>query len=399
MKILHITPHLGGGIGKAHTVVNRAMVSAGADVKQTFLLLEAPIDRRYADTLKVDGAQVIVAEDLNHVAQIAAETDIVQFEFINHPRLFECFARCDFPKMRSVIWAHISGLFKPVIQPGFMDVVSRFVFSSRASLQNPAIGNRTNLSVINSGFGFAGVHKGRQHREKSVIAYLGTVNFAKMHPGFFDVVDELNDFDEVQVWGAVDKTVAERAAKMKHPERVKFNGQTGNPIEALLEADVFFYPLQPKHYGTGENALVEAMSLGLVPVVLNNPAETEIVHTLNTGLVAKTIDECPGLLKMLKSPSQCSHLSRNAIEHVNMFHSPWSSSAAFLSLWAKVLTEPKKACDFRGIVGERPSDWFLATQRLNGANWEPDEADVGTVKGSLAHFKKVFVGDSSLSRL
>ena len=38
-----------------------------------------------------------------------------------------------------------------------------------------------------------------------------------------------------------------------------------SPAVALSDADIFFYPLQPDHYGTAENALIEAMSLGLTP--------------------------------------------------------------------------------------------------------------------------------------
>ena len=67
--------------------------------------------------------------------------------------------------------------------------------------------------------------------------------------------------------------------------------------------DIFFYPLQPDHYGTAENALVEAMSLGLMPVVLDNPAEMAIVRDGETGFVARSIERCTALLQtLLASP-------------------------------------------------------------------------------------------------
>ena len=81
-----------------------------AEVEQTFVLLEEPRDRRYANTISQGGARVIIAQSLEQVAQLAGEADIVQFEFWNHPRLFECLARCRFPAMRSVFWSHISGV-------------------------------------------------------------------------------------------------------------------------------------------------------------------------------------------------------------------------------------------------------------------------------------------------
>ena len=106
MKILHVTPHLGGGVGKAHATISAVLPDV---VEQTFVLLEAPRDRRFIDKIEASGARVIIAESLDHVASLAREADIVQFEFWNHPRMFECLARTEFPPIRSVFWSHISG--------------------------------------------------------------------------------------------------------------------------------------------------------------------------------------------------------------------------------------------------------------------------------------------------
>ena len=85
MKLLHVTPHLGGGVGKAHAALSAALPKEA--VEQTFLLLEAPRERRYLDQIEAGGARVIVADGLDQVARLAAKADIVQFEFWNHPRL------------------------------------------------------------------------------------------------------------------------------------------------------------------------------------------------------------------------------------------------------------------------------------------------------------------------
>ena len=115
MNILHVTAHLGGGVGKAHAALTAAMPFPA---RQSFLLLEEPRDRRYADEIVALGRQVEIATSLDDMAARAADADIVQIEFWNHPKLFECLARTDFPAMRTVFWSHISGLFRPVIQPG-----------------------------------------------------------------------------------------------------------------------------------------------------------------------------------------------------------------------------------------------------------------------------------------
>ncbi|MBI3704228.1 MAG: glycosyltransferase family 4 protein [Rhizobiales bacterium] len=408
MKVLHVTPHLGGGVGKAHAAMRDVLP---AEIDQTFVLLEAPRDRRYVQLVENSGAQVIVADNLKQVARLAGEVDIVQFEFWNHPRLFECLANCAFPAIRSLFWSHISGVGRPLIPPGLMEEAMRFVFTTRASLDIASLAHLSEAAlsrtaVINSGFGFAGGERQAARRErKPTIAYLGTVDFVKMHPGFFDAIDGLcGDDIRVSVWGAVDPSgpVAARARAMRHPERVEFRGETAEPASALAEADIFFYPLRPDHYGTAENALIEAMSLGLVPVVMNNAAEMAIVRDRETGFVARSIEESVALLQMLlSSPQTRERVSQKAMDHIAETRTPDRSVSDFMIVWLGMLGKQPRHCDFRAAIGDNPADWFVATQCLPGATWQsPTAKDAQQpAKGTLAHFESVFAGDGSLARL
>lgn len=407
MNILHVTPHLGGGVGKAHAALLAALPT---EVRQTFLLLEKPQDRRYVDKIEAAGGRVVIAGGFDHVAELAGAADIVQFEFWNHPRLFACLARTAFPAMRCVFWSHISGLAKPVIQPALLEEAGRFVFTTEASLSLPFLTKRPKAShrsvtVINSGFGFAEVPRRSLQGGTPRIAYLGTVDFVKMHPGFFDAIDRLDGPNiHVSVWDSLHRAsgVPERAAMMRHPERIHFGGHASDPAVALSDAEIFFYPLQPNHYGTAENALIEAMSLGLVSVVMNNPAELAIVRHGDTGLVARSVQECTALLQMLlASPEQRRTISANAIRYVAETRTPARSAQDFMALWQGLLGEPKKASDFPGAIGENPANWFLATQCLPGETWQPSgrTSPEAPSKGMLAHFESAFPGDASLSQL
>ena len=408
MKVLHVTPHLGGGVGKAHAAMRGVWP---AEIEQTFVLLEAPRDRRYLELIENGGARVIVADGLDQVADLAGRADIVQFEFWNHPRLFACLASCEFPAIRSVFWSHISGVSKPLIPPGLMEQAMRFVFTTSASLDNASLAllseaALSRLAVINSGFGFAGAERRLPMRDrKPVIAYLGTVDFVKMHPGFFDAIDRLTGDDvHVSVWGVIDPSgpVAARARAMRHPERIEFCGETAEPAAALSDADIFFYPLQPDHYGTAENALIEAMSLGLVPVVLNNAAEMAIVRDGETGFIARSIEESVSLLQMLlSSPDMRERVSRNAIDQIAETRTPDQSVRDFMIVWLGMLGKTPTHCDFRAAIGDSPADWFVATQCLPGAKWKSPSWNSAQQpsKGTLAHFESVFAGDVSLARL
>jgi glycosyltransferase involved in cell wall biosynthesis len=340
MRILHIAAHLGGGIGKAHAAIASELPRG---IERTFLLLEEPIDRRHADAVALRGARVMVERDPAQIRALALRSDIVQLEYWGHPLLNE-YARFAFaPGVKTVCWSHVSGLFPPAL-PTFL-AVDRFVLSSDISLavMPRAVCNRT--SVINSGFGFAGMEwHSPPPRRKPTIAYLGTVDFKKLHRGIFDAVDALDDdmaddMAPISLWGHVTPEVATCAAAMRHPERIALRGHTLDPVSALAEADIFFYPLRRDHYGTGENALVEAMSMGLVPVVLDNPAETKIVAHGKSGLVAHTIDECVSYLRRLvRAPSLREEMGAKAAREAQT-KSPARSANAFVALWASLIAE------------------------------------------------------------
>jgi Glycosyl transferases group 1 len=405
MKILHVTPHLGGGVGKAHAALSAVLPEV---VEQTFVLLEPPHDRRHLEAIEATGARVVVANDLGEVAALARQADIVQFEFWNHPRLFECLARCDFSAMRSVFWSHISGLFRPLIQPGLVQEAGRFVFTTEASLSMPVLAALREaapgkMAVINSGFGFTDAPSRNANSKKPTIAYLGTTDFIKMHPGFFDAIDRLAGVEvQASVWGVADEAAVTRARALQHPERVRFCGETARPAAALAAADIFFYPLQPDHYGTSENALIEAMSLGVVPIVLNNPAERAIIRDGETGFIAFSIADCVSLLYLLlQQPNVRAKASRAAMRYVAENLTPAQSAMDFMILWLGLIAEAPKKCDFRSVIGESPADWFLATQCLPGAAWVPRTWQIGerAAKGTLAHFERVFAGDASFARL
>ena len=149
--------------------------------------------------------------------------------------------------MRSVFWSHISGIAKPLIQPALMAEAARFVFTTEASLASTSVAvlrrkTHKKVSVINSGFGFPDAAPRIARRRAPGIAYLGTVDFVKMHPGFFDAIDALGDDSvRVAVWGEVDPqgAVVARANAMRHPDRVEFMGRTSDPAAALAECRHF----------------------------------------------------------------------------------------------------------------------------------------------------------------
>lgn len=410
MKVLHITPHLGGGVGKAHAAIQGATDPA---VGRAYYLLEEPRDRRYADLVEQAGGRLHHAGQGVSLAELIEDADIVQIEWWNHPRLYHLLAAAELPPMRSLFWAHVSGLFAPYIPAGLIAAAGRFVFTSPCSLQAPDIATlpgaaRARLGVVGSGFGF---EDGRTADEmpasetSTAVAYLGTVDFVKMHPAFFDIVDAVDNADiHVSVWGGFDVQgePARRARAMRHPERVRLEGQTADPRAALQAAGIFFYPLREDHYGTAENALIEAMSLGLVPVVLANPAEKAIVTDGVNGVVAADpADMAARLGHLLAEPEERARLSAAARATARDRYQPRRSAGLLDEHYRALMGEPKMRIDFAGVLGSKPVDWFLSTQQRDRASGEGRmfSSGGGLSKGSIDHFLATFPDDPGLLAL
>ena len=144
------------------------------------------------------------------------------------------------------------------------------------------------------------------------------------------------------------------------------------------------------------------MSLGLAPLVLDNPAERAIVQDGQTGFIASSIEEIGSLLEMLLLlPDIREKISRNAIRAMAETRSPAMSAQDFMILWLAMLAEPARVCNFANAVGSTPAEWFLSTQRFAGTAWAPADHDTTArpAKGTLAHFESAFAGDDSFARL
>jgi len=71
LKILHILPHLGGGVGKA--LSSLVIGATGSKIDHAFLLLEQPEKKQFLERIKELGCKVYVRPD----AETADQCDVL----------------------------------------------------------------------------------------------------------------------------------------------------------------------------------------------------------------------------------------------------------------------------------------------------------------------------------
>lgn len=411
IRVLHITPHLGGGVGKALSGLARQAAGENAGVSHRFICLETLEKTQFVEAITALGDPnfaVEVCPSPERLRAAIAEADIVQFEFWNHPLLPKSLCEAELPPHRALFWCHISGLGTPSIPAGLPAIADRFLFTSECSLANPAFAGlsdaeKQNLGVVSSA-GLADLPPIAQRRDRPPrLGYVGTLSFAKLHPRFVEFLAAvpLADLRVTLIGDIANRAeLAAQCAAVGRPDLLAFAGYSEDIVAELAELDILVYLLNPLHYGTAENALVEAMAMGVVPIVLDNPAESRIVTDGRTGLVVNNPGEfAEALSDLIKRPEQRLALAQQSAEFARNRYTFAEMSAGLNAHYLDLMNTEKRHHAYAAAFGARPCDWFKAFQSPNGPYADDGSLATGAdlahgefehSKGSVFHFMKYF---------
>lgn len=414
--VLHLTPHLGGGVGKALSSLTVQAMAMQSSPRHDIVCLERPEKTVFLQRILDAGGQVHVAPAAAELAELMAGADIVHLDWWNHPALFAALCQGPLPPHRLVAWCHVSGLAPPMIPVPLVRAAQRIVFTSpctldAANLQAVLREQGGKAAVVSSGCGLEDFPEAPRRGHGSLRAgYLGSLNFAKLHPEYVDFLAavDLPGFRVDMIGDTLNQEVLERRCReLGRPGLLAFRGfRTDIPGE-LARLDVLVYLLNPGHYGTAENALIEAMAMGVVPIVLDNPAERRIVDDGVTGIVVRTPQELARALSRLAGdPAGLRALGEAAARVSRSRYTSARMESGLAEVYRGLLALPKARVDYTGLFGATPADWFLACQGEAGP-FRPDgslESDAGLsagilrerTKGSVFHFLARFPGDARL---
>ncbi|WP_417549945.1 glycosyltransferase family 4 protein [Methylophaga sp.] len=417
MKVIHLTPHLGGGVGRA---LSGLLQPSEHHVEHVFVCLEQAEKDHFIKLIIASGYQVIVEPDEQHLKQLIIDADIVQLEWWRHPITISALLKCSHLPMRLVVWCHVSGLYNEIIPNALLEISSRFILTSACSYQAESLHSilelhSEKLAVIHSNNGLENWPRSTacQPQNPLSVGYLGSFNFAKLHPDYISYLAkiELTPFTVTMIGDALNAdTLMAQAKSLGRKDLLRFTGYTDDVANSLDDINVLAYLQNPRHYGTNENALLESMAMGIVPVVLDNPAECEIVEHGKTGLVVyDQTSFAQAILWLEQHPQKRTEMGENAAAFVRERHASGKMQRAFDEQYNLTMQTPKQTISFENIFGEMPSQWFLSCQQQaelfknDGVVESPDDdylchSMMEKTKGSAIHFHHYFPQDELLAK-
>lgn len=391
-KVLRITPHLGGGVG---TVIMNYLLS---DTSNDWTI--ATLD--YANEKAVKWAEQtgikLYSNMHTHTEELfnlIKNADIVVIDFWNHPLLYDLLLNNTLPPSRLILFSEISGYSNIPADGGggytpicftlpILNLPCKFIFSTPISFSANIIKNFPDKDKFGVIFSAGCLNDLRRLVPKEHtgfnIGYVGTVDGCKMHPDFVNVLKKINipDLKIIVVGGDKEKEIARLA-----DNRFIFTGKVNDVLPYYALFDVFAYLLNRNHFGTTEMVLQEAMAAQIVPVVLNNPAESIIVRHNETGLVAENLAQYIEYIEMLYEDSTLRKtLAKNAREYALETFSTERTITEWNKIYMELMDVPKTSRDC-ACKKHHLSGYELFLESIGEAKKLFIEHDTATIKNIL----------------
>ncbi len=427
IHILHLLPHSGGGVGTVLRAILEAELKQHLPVVSSIASLELLNERtRYqCNKLGIAWSDCIAdKEDPEILNALFKTADIVLLHWWNHPLLMRLLFQ-GLPPSRLILWSHVNGFYAPqAFFPQLFELPDLFIFATQASFGAPLVQElpkdlKRKLRVVRSCAGIP-EEANTPYTKKAPFqfGYIGTVEPSKMHPEFLKLCASAKIQAQCIVAGGPSQdALRSHAKKLKIENQFEILGPVEDAANLFRRLHAFAYPLNPKHYGSGEQVLIEAMAFGAVPVVLDNPPERALIRHGQTGLIANTTEEFTAALRFLSEhPVERNKLAAAGRQFVLKECDIQFSSDAFHELYGETLSFSKttrqlRLPDIDNIAVGSPLHLFLsacgngATRKYfdkmvsNLGNIPLPPEFMSTTRGTPHHYLRLLGNDSKLEMI
>jgi glycosyltransferase involved in cell wall biosynthesis len=414
MKILHITPHLGGGIGAAFTGITKPDVRF--PVEHEFVLLETPEKTSFVERVRANGVKIFIEPTAEDIEKQIEKADIVQINWWHHPLTAKFLYEFPNIPVRLICWVHVSGCTYPYLRSDFLSKFEQVFFTTPYSCENSEVAEWIReygcgkTSVI-YGMGNAArfFNLTRKKHDGFRIGYMGTLAFSKLHPEFVEYCAAAASIAEDIIFVLIGdlsnkETLLHQAEKYGIANRFEFRGFCDDIGEELSRLDCMGYLLNPYHFGTTENVILETMAAGVPIVLMNQNTEKYIIEHGKEGFLINNQTEYREAIRNLyhNVPEQ-KRIAENAKTRIKNDFDIDQNNRKLWCCYEEVMACPKQHITFRDIFGEQPSDWFLhfvgreKVSFLENRFENIAEIFKGESKSSVGHFAKYFPEDERLT--
>jgi glycosyltransferase involved in cell wall biosynthesis len=346
-SVLHIIPRLSlAGAGRA--LIGIAKYSAQSDSFRHSAISLSPADKGTLDLASQAGLNVLPLSATSEVVAALADADIVHFHYWNSPELHDLWAR-QLPPMRAVLWSHVNGHHSPhLITREVIQWADIFVAATPMTLELDLVKSlkRGQASLILCGADFARVEDIRaQHDTNFNVGYIGSVDFAKIHPSFVAMCADIDVPSAHFIICGPGKAIGalkKQVRTFKDKGRFEFLDYVEDVRSVIARLDVFGYPLCENNYSAGELVLQEVMHAGVPPVVLPYGGAPHLIAHGETGLVAKDEKEYARAVEFLyRYPDERNRLGRNAAARARELFGARNCAEKFSRVYEHLLQLPK----------------------------------------------------------
>ena len=362
--VLHIVPHLNGGLGHALLSTLKFSKNTAASFAHEFIITDEKhltptsleLFSEYSDCLHIGKNDSFIKEKMD-------KADIVQIEWWNHPLIYNFLTSFTFPLSRVILCSHVNGLSRPnIVTKSVVEFSDIFLATTKATRKHPLFQSEVNVQYSKKlryvtfppiSFEQFGTIQPKAH-EGFNIGYIGTLDYSKIHRNFLSMSAAI-DIPKIKFIicdSSGDKGKVELEAQNYDAGKFQFMGFTEN-IKSILEVlDVFGYPLNANHYGSGEQAISEAMYAGLPVVAFSNPPEQEIISHNKTGILVENEQSYTEAIKALYlNPSERTRIGMNARRHVMKHFDPLRCFQELESIYKEIMGFDKRYRTFNTLIG------------------------------------------------